>query len=274
MVEIEPSKYSMYNDPGLYGVTQKANPSRSMFYNGYIRACETHILDLGCGTGDASLYAAQNGISSVGVDSSEPMLDCAKKRLNRAPSRLRGLATFIHSDITSLPRTLLKGTFDTIFCANNTLMHLESEAQLDACFLCVSKALRVGGFFVFDVLNPGSLRIKSDTRPTKTFEDMPVLFKRRTLSRKVWSTYHPQSQKYDHKIAYFGAQSSGEAIPGLAPESVQMLSQYYRYPSQIKLALEFAGLKIVQILGGFEPGLQTFNLQSSERMVIVAALDC
>ena len=273
MIEQQPDKYSLYNHPELYRATHKADPARFRFYNAFIRACETHVLDLGCGTGDAGLYAAQHGIPSIGIDSSHAMLRKAKQRLSLTPSRLRHLASFIHGDIRRVPDEFLKGTFDTIICGNNTLMHMQDDHQLDACFTCAAKALRRGGFFIFDVLNPGALKIKHPTRPTKSFEDMSVLFKKETLSRKVWSTYYPQTLKYDHKIAYFNATPDGVADPTAEPKEVQLISQQYRYPSQIKLALEFAGLKICKIQGSFDQTGSSFSLERSEKIVIIATLD-
>ena len=44
------------------------------------------VLDVGCGTGTVSLTLAQRGATVVGVDTSDPYLDAARRRLpGRAP---------------------------------------------------------------------------------------------------------------------------------------------------------------------------------------------
>ena len=266
-------KYSIYSSPILYDLSQKAYPVRAMFYNSFVKDCSTHVLDLGCGAGDISLYAAQHGIPSVGIDLSKKMLERAEDRRMKIPTRLRRLLDFKHADMRCIPQELLDGTFDLVVSVNNTLMELSEEEDLDACFLCVSKALRVGGLFIFDVSNPGSIKLKRDALSQKTFEDMDIRLGRDRLSRKVWSTYNNGSQTQNHKIAYFRSDEEGEAEMGDEPVAVQLFSQKYRYPIEIARALNLAGMRVVQMFGGFSPTGNGFSIERSEHIVIVASLD-
>jgi SAM-dependent methyltransferase len=57
------------------------------------------VVDVGCGTGNAALLAAERGASAIGVDPSERLLEVA-----RADAAARGLdATFVAGEATALP---------------------------------------------------------------------------------------------------------------------------------------------------------------------------
>lgn len=67
------------------------------------------FLDAGCGSGGASLLAADRGAVVTGLDASAPMIEIAKKRLLSADFRV--------GDMEQLP--FPDGSFDVVFAANS-----------------------------------------------------------------------------------------------------------------------------------------------------------
>jgi SAM-dependent methyltransferase len=61
-------------------------------------------LDIGCGTGDNSIWLAQNGFQTLGIDTSAVALEKAKDKASRANAACDFmLADFVHSKIEGAP---------------------------------------------------------------------------------------------------------------------------------------------------------------------------
>lgn len=100
-------------------------------------------LDAGCGTGNYSVFLAQNGFTVVGVDYSEEALSVARAN-NENTYRLP--ITYVHSDLTALEATLELSSFDVIL-DYRVFHHLpEGDAKLYArqC----TKLLKPSGYMI------------------------------------------------------------------------------------------------------------------------------
>ena len=105
------------------------------------------LLDIGCGAGNYSLkLLGRLPLQSVTlIDLSRPMLDRAVERIGSAAK-----ATAIQGDIREVP--LPVEAFD-IAVAGATLHHLRADAEWDAVFGKVYRALRPGGsFWIWDMI--------------------------------------------------------------------------------------------------------------------------
>lgn len=108
---------------------------------------ENSLLDLGCGTGEHSLYFARDaGTRVVGLDRSPAQLDEARRQAGITPVR------FVEGDIARLDASLQE-RFGSAFCLGNTLVHLLDEEQLEAACQGVHAALLPGGSWVTQILN-------------------------------------------------------------------------------------------------------------------------
>jgi SAM-dependent methyltransferase len=142
------------------------------------------VVDLGCGSGLWARTLTDAGYDVLGVDQSAAMIALARKR---APA-----ATFRHESYlkVSLPACDAVTSVGECF---NYLFDRNGEAQLAALFGRVRAALRRGGVFVFDVLEPGQLRRGMPTRRHRTGEDWAVLVeveedeRQRLLTRRITS---------------------------------------------------------------------------------------
>jgi 2-polyprenyl-3-methyl-5-hydroxy-6-metoxy-1,4-benzoquinol methylase len=82
-------------------------------------------LDVGCGTGDTSIYLAQSGWHVTGVDFTPKALEKA-----RTKARAAGAAVdFIHADVTHLSQAGIRGPFELI--VDNGCLHGMSDHDRD-----------------------------------------------------------------------------------------------------------------------------------------------
>jgi len=73
-------------------------------------------LDLGCGTGAATVCLARLGIHTTLLDSSPAMLDIAKRAAREAG--VDGKITVIHGDAAQVANLFPEGSFDVVLCHN------------------------------------------------------------------------------------------------------------------------------------------------------------
>ena len=105
------------------------------------------VLELACGTGRLTLPLAERGLKVTGLDNSEAMLVAAE-----AKAAAYGLATrFVLGDVRQFALDL---EFDLISLPNNSLGHLHTLPDIQACFTSVLRHLAPGGRFVVDMFNP------------------------------------------------------------------------------------------------------------------------
>jgi len=104
-------------------------------------------LDLSCGTGNYALALAQRGLRVVGVDSSEPMLRCAKAKATRRRERL----ALIRADATALP--LRPSTFDLV----TLILGIEFMADPGKAIEEIRRVLKPDACLVVAILNRAGL---------------------------------------------------------------------------------------------------------------------
>lgn len=114
------------------------------------------ILDLCCGTGQLAAALAERGFKVTGLDGSADMLRHAREN---APS-----VTFIEGDACNFA---FEKPFDSVLCTSASLNHMQSIKDLAAVFSSVSRALKPGGIFVFDVNHPAQMSRYWHGHPTE-----------------------------------------------------------------------------------------------------------
>jgi SAM-dependent methyltransferase len=98
------------------------------------------VLDLCCGTGQLAQILTENGLKVTGIDISAGQLHYARKN---APE-----ARFIKADARSFK---LSGKFDAVFCTFDALNHILRLEEIQLVFNNVSRCLKSGGVFIFDL---------------------------------------------------------------------------------------------------------------------------
>jgi SAM-dependent methyltransferase len=106
-------------------------------------------LDVGCGTGDASIYLAQHGWLVTGVDFTPKALDKA-----RAKARDAGVTVnFVHGDVTHLNQAGIRQGFQVI--VDNGCFHSMSDSDRDLYVQEISAAATPGARLLMIAFTPG-----------------------------------------------------------------------------------------------------------------------
>lgn len=102
--------------------------------------------DLACGTGTTAIMLAGRGIKMYGVDLSPAMCRMAREKVKRARMEI----PIIRADMRSFR---LPERVDLVLCEFDALNHVPKKVDLPRVAKAVSRALRPGGYFYFDVNN-------------------------------------------------------------------------------------------------------------------------
>jgi SAM-dependent methyltransferase len=106
-------------------------------------------LDVGCGTGDSSVYLAQHGWHVTGVDFVPKALDKA-----RAKARAAGVPIdFMHADVTHLSRAGIDTKFQLI--VDNGCLHGMSDGDRDLYVQEITAAATPGARLLIVAAKPG-----------------------------------------------------------------------------------------------------------------------
>lgn len=111
------------------------------------------VLELGCGTGRIAVPLARAGVSLVGIDRSERMLERAARRLKvlyRGQPRKRRKLRLVRGDIRSLP--FADDDFEMVLAPYGILQSLLRDKDLAATLSSVARVLRPGGLFGLDLV--------------------------------------------------------------------------------------------------------------------------
>lgn len=112
--------------------------------------CQTsgRLLDLGCGTGRASLYFAERGHQVVAVDLSTEMLKVLRRKADERNLSIDCLRV----NLTNL-RAFRDQSFDTVLCLFSTLGMIVGKEHRQRTCLEVARILKPGGRFILHVHN-------------------------------------------------------------------------------------------------------------------------
>ena len=115
-----------------------------------------HLVDLACGTGNATMTFHDLGYRVSGVDASENMIEVARQKAAVAGLDIQ----FTTGDLRSLGGL---GSFDGAVCLYDSFNYLMSLAEIDSALEAVNRVLEPSSLFIFDVCTESnSLRYFGD----------------------------------------------------------------------------------------------------------------
>lgn len=109
------------------------------------------ILELGCGSGRLLVPLAEAGFNVVGLDSSRPMLDRARRAI--AEAGVEDRVSLFEGDMREADNAPGE-PFGLVIFSLNSLMHLTTVADQRAALEAARRALDPRGQLIIDTLNP------------------------------------------------------------------------------------------------------------------------
>jgi SAM-dependent methyltransferase len=126
------------------------------------------ILDMGCGTGNHAILFAKKGYSVVGIDSSQVMINQARRKVER-----KGLP--VEFFVQDMRKLRLGKKFDAVLCLFGTFGYCINDVEILAILNRIRDHLKTGGLFIFDFfpvhayIGRGSWRSVGETEKDGTY---------------------------------------------------------------------------------------------------------
>ena len=207
------------------------------------------VLDLCCGSGRMTVELAKRGYDMTGVDYSEEMLGIARETAEREGVAEKNL--WLLQDMRAFE---LYGTVGACLCCLDSINHLTSPKDLDACLSLVHNYLDPDGLFIFDV--NGREKFETVYGQTTYSMDLGDRF-------CVWQNDYDSKKKIcDFYITLFSEDESGKYERYDEVQSERMYTL-----RSLKKHLEGAGF---ELLGAYSDFDFTEGSDASERIYIAA----
>jgi SAM-dependent methyltransferase len=224
-----------YSDARLYDRLFPGGEPAVAFYRAEADRRGGSVLELGCGTGHKLIPIASDGHPSTGLELSSDMLTEARRKAD-----LRGLAVeWVPGDMRDFD---LGRTFDLVFIAANSLLHLHEAADLQSCLRSVRAHLAPGARFVFDVFNPDVRLLAGADGVRRTRDGLSFVDPERGQVRvDVAETYDAAAQ-VTRGTWHFSTDSEPDFLD--APLELRCI-----VPEELPLLLSLGGLRLVERFG-------------------------
>jgi SAM-dependent methyltransferase len=212
------------------------------------------VLELGSGTGRVAIPLAQEGFGVTGIDTSEGMLQEARRKSFAAKVEVE----WVIADMRAFD---LDNAYSLIILPNNTLCHLLHRSDLEACLASVRKHLTPTGKFVIDVFVPKMelLIDQPEARfPFSEYDDPDNEGRVVVTESYIYET--------DTQIKRV---TTWHAIPGMDEEVAEALDLRMYFPQELDALLEYNGFAIDGKFGDYE---QTVFGAQSEKQIIVCSV--
>jgi SAM-dependent methyltransferase len=241
-----------YADARLYDRLFPGGQEAIDFYKGQAHRQDGSVLELGCGTGRKLIPIASDGYPCTGIELSPDMLAEAQRKADECGVQVE----LMRGDMREFD---LGRTFDLVFIAANSLLHLHGAEDLVSCFRSVRRHLAPGARLVFDVFNP-SVRMLARAdgvrrrRDALSFEDPD----RGVVHVDVAESYDAAAQVTRGRW-YFSTDSETDfTVASLDIRSI--------FPQELLLLLSLGGLRVVERFGDWSRA--PFNSDSALQLYI------
>ncbi|MFF0267985.1 class I SAM-dependent methyltransferase [Kribbella sp. NPDC004536] len=224
-----------YSDARLYDRLFPGGEQAVNFYRAEADRRGGRVLELGSGTGQKLIPIASDGHLCTGLELSPGMLAEAQRKADE-----RGVdVQWVQGEMCEFD---LGRTFDLVFIAANSLLHLHEAEDLVSCFRSVRKHLARGARLIFDVFNP-SVRMLAQADGVRRRRDALSFVDpdRGVVHVDVAETYDAGAQVTRGRW-YFSTDS--EVDFKVAPLEIRSI-----FPQELPLLLALGGLRVVERFG-------------------------
>ncbi|HXM45251.1 MAG TPA: class I SAM-dependent methyltransferase [Bryobacteraceae bacterium] len=217
------------HDTGFTGFIKKAAPGllRLLRQN---RILGGRVVDAGCGSGVWARELSERRYEVLGIDISAHMIRLARRQ---APAAKFQIGSFLSAELPPCDAVTAIGE-----CVNYAFDRRSGKKGLAEFFHRVHRALRPGGVFVFDIVEPGAVSEGTLQRKFLEGPDWAVLLevredrRRKTLTRQIASfrrmgKLYRRSEEIHRLHLYSGAELLAEL--SRAGFEARMLGGYGRF---------------------------------------------
>ncbi len=224
-----------YSDARLYDQLFPGTKQAVDFYRAEADRRGGSVLELGCGTGHKLIPIATDGHPCTGLELSPEMLTEAQRKADQHAL----VVEWVQGDMRDFD---LRRTFDLVFIAANSLLHLHETADLLSCFRSVRAHLAPGARFVFDVFNP-DVRLLADADGVRRSRDVLSFVDpdRGDVRVEVAETYDAAVQ-VTRGTWHFSTDFEPDFV--VAPLELRSI-----FPQELPLLLSLGGLRLVERSG-------------------------
>lgn len=223
------------------------------FYQRQAGRLGDRVLELACGTGRLTVPLAAGGLTMTGLDLSAAMLARARDRAAQAGAAAR----FLQADMRAFE---LGERFDLIFVPINSLCHLLTRPDVEACYRCVRAHLAPPGRFVVDVFNPSLAILGRD--PGRWYEVGEYTDAGGGRVRLTEQNRYDPAAQINHIVWRF------ESDDGRRVEHRLTMRQFF--PQELDALLAYNGFVIEAKYGQY--GEKAFHAESTQQVVVARAV--
>jgi SAM-dependent methyltransferase len=244
--DVDAGSREHYLDAELYDYEYRRRRRDVRFYRDLARELTdgpSRVLDLACGSGRLMTGLLRDGHGVLGADISLPMLRRARARIGKLGRAARDRGQLVCADARQL---WVADRFPLIAMAFNSLEHLYTRVEVEACLANVRDMLAPGGHFVFDVQNPNLRWLTRDPRKRWARTRFRHPSTGEQLEYSTNHVYDPVSQIVVIRIYY----RSMDADP--PREQVVRLSQRKFFPAELEALVHSCGFAVEARFGDFE----------------------
>lgn len=220
------------------------------FWEKVARKCGGTVLELACGTGRITIPLARAGLGITGLDNLPSMLNVARRKAAAAAVDIG----WVEGDFRDFD---LGQTYSLIFIPYNSMNHIETLADMEACLRCVKNHMDKDSRFAFDIFNPRLdilLRDPAKEYPHSSYEDPDGAGRIEMTENNV---YDPATQINKVRLYY--------RLPDGGNDRYDLICRMW-YPQEIDAVMKYNGFEIENKYGDYDES--PFRGDSPKQIVI------
>lgn len=259
MTDDPPDADSHYRDAAYYDHAYRRYKSDVGFYVELATGSGGPVLELGVGTGRVATAIAREGIEVVGVDKMTTMLERARRRLEKAPKKVRDRVTLVEGDLRDVR---LERRFPFVAAPFNVFQHLYGRHDVERALATVAAHMTPNARLAFDVLMPDPVSLARD--PNRYYKSRPVTH---PADGKRYG--YDEAFDYDHERQIQTTTMRFSDLEDGRERFRETLPQRQFFPRELEALLHYNGFEMLRLDGGF--GAEPIDAYT-ESLVVIARL--
>ncbi|MDZ5473731.1 methyltransferase domain-containing protein [Bacillus sp. 31A1R] len=231
------NNFSEYDQPDLYDVENDGWNEDTLFIEQWAKKQEGMVIDLACGTGRTAIPLAKQGISVIGVDLHEGMLNKAREKSEQQNLSIK----WVNQDITELQ---LDVKSSLIYMVGNSFQHFLTNESQNLLFSSVSNHLLDNGLFIFNTRFPSKDELMQPE--TEEYWRSYTDHLNRHVEVSTIAKYNSILQIQDYITIRRFKEASGQIA-----ETRSSISLRYTYPQEMDRLLDKHGFEVVNVYQDF-----------------------